>query len=113
MNFDELYETMKKFKLMITTIVMAITFIIAGYNILKQLEVTQITLLKEAKRHFENNPCKTSIDEWGDYVMVHTQYLELLRKHNPLLAKMNIRAIPRLTKDSCKCYNGNKGGCNE
>lgn len=123
MNYEEIIEIIKKFKLAVTSIAMVVLFFIGSYKIytnlytkidenIKQTEITQISLSKAAKREYENNPCSTSRNEWSDYIMLHSQYQKLMKKHNPLLEEMSILPMEKLAKDSCKCYNG-KGDCDE
>jgi hypothetical protein len=128
MNF---LETLKEFKLAVTTIAMIVSFIISGITLYadihksidnntliieeknKQIELTQISILKSQIRELERYPCKTSRDEWGDYNMLFSQYHKLMKKHNPLLEDLNIKPMERLTEDSCKCYKGAEVGCSE
>ncbi len=116
-------DKIKEFKLMVTSISAAVIFVISGYATYtdiytkmnednKQVELTQISMLKSIIRTLEKNPCKTSRDDWAEYNMLFSQYHKLMKKHNPLLGDMEIKPMERLQKDSCKCYTG-KGVCDE
>lgn len=127
----DFWNTIKEFKLAATTLTMIISFIISGYSVYadihyeidnnkliieernKQIELTQLSILKSQIRELERYPCKTSRDEWGDYNMLFSQYYRLKKKHNPLLVDLNISPMERLTEDSCKCFKGAEGGCSE
>ncbi len=114
----------KEWKLFITTISSIIFFSISGYTVyldihkkieynLNQLELTQLSILKSQINYLEKYPCKTSRDEWSEYNMLFSQYYKILKKHNPLLNDLDIKPMRRLEKDSCRCYKGKKGGCND
>lgn len=115
MNFLEL---LKEFKLLVTTISMVVVFIISGYTLYtdiykninqntKQLELTQLSILKTQITMMESNPCRTSREVWAEYNMLYSQYYQLMKKHNPLLKELDFRPMERLNKDTCKCYRGN------
>ena len=107
-------EVIKDIKFLITTISAVVIIAVSGYltyqSDLRQLELTQMSLLKSQIYVLEDNPCKTSRDEWAEYEMLFSQYQTLLKKHNPLLQEGKRRPMERLREDSCKCF---KGKCNE
>jgi hypothetical protein len=107
-------EVLKDLKFLITTISFVVVFSVSGYlkyhSDLRQLELTQLSILKSQIAILEDNPCKTSRDEWADYEMLFSQYQTLMKKHNPLLKESKIKPMERLKKDSCACY---KGDCHE
>ncbi len=116
-------EFFSEWKLLITSISSLTFFIITVYtayldiykeinNKTNQIELTQMSILKNQIKYLERYPCKVSRDEWAEYNMLFTQYYKLLKKHNPLLTEMDIKPIERLDKDSCRCFRG-QGECNE
>jgi len=110
-------EIIKDVKFLIVTIFTATSIIVGAYinytNNIKQLEYTQISILKSLTHVLENNPCKVTRDEWADYEMLYSQYQTLLKKQNPLLKEASIRPVERLLKDSDMCYRGICKECNK
>jgi len=110
-------ELLKEFKFLITFTSIIITFSVAGYSAytyiytsrelaIRQIELTMKSILKTQIKILENNPCKTSREEWADYNILFNQYQELNKKHNPLLNGMHIKPMERREKDSSNCYKG-------
>lgn len=107
-------EIIKDLKFLITTISAMVIITVGGYltykRDLRQLELTQISLLESQIHVLEDNPCRTSRDDWAEYEMLFSQCQTLLKKHNPLLKETKRMPMKRLEEDSCKCY---RGECNE
>ena len=110
-------EKIKEFKLLTTAISMVVVFTISGWTAYtdiykkidennKQVELTQLTILKTQISMLEANPCKTSRESWADYNMLFSQYYTIKKKHNKLLVELSFKPMERLTSDSCKCYKG-------
>jgi len=71
----------------------------------KQIELTQILILRPLVRIAENNPCFVSDAEWDEYITNGSTLVDLKKKHKLLANNIGFTPIKRVTKteESSKC----------
>ena len=97
-------------------IIAIISIIVAGYNSYdnflraikenqKQIQITQIMILKPLVRQSENNPCYISDIEWDEYLMNGSTLQELKHRHKLISKNLAFTPIKRVRKheEPTKC----------
>ena len=69
----------------------------------KQIEVTQIMILKDIVRKAENNPCVVSDSEWDNYITNYSTLYSLKIKYKKIAKNAPWEPIERLKKDGKEC----------
>jgi len=69
----------------------------------KQIEVTQMMILKDIVRKSENNPCPVSDPEWVDYTKNYTKLFDLKIKYGELHKNALWKPIERITERTELC----------
>lgn len=72
-------------------------------NNTKQIETTQMLILKSVIKDAEKNPCPMSDAAWDDYLTNFTTLYELKIKYHKLPKNAPWQPIERITKRSDKC----------
>lgn len=72
----------------------------------KQIEITQIMILKPLVRYAEKNPCPISDAEWDEYMLNASALYQLKKKHKMIPYSMDFMPIKRITErtDLCTKY---------
>ena len=70
----------------------------------KEIEKTQIMILKRLVRNAEKNPCPVSDPEWDEYLLNKSTLHDLKKKHKLITADLPFRPILRIRErtDACK-----------
>lgn len=69
----------------------------------KQIEVTQMMILKDIVRKAESNPCPVSDTEWVDYTKNYTKLFDLKIKYGELHKNSPWKPIERVTERTEQC----------
>jgi hypothetical protein len=71
----------------------------------KQIEVTQIMILKPLVRYSENNKCPVSDAEWDEYMINASALYELKKKHKLIPSNYPFQPVERITQRTEECKN--------
>ena len=71
----------------------------------KQIEITQMMILKPLVREAEKNPCPVSDLEWDEYLMNGSTLQELKHKHKLLSKDVPFVPILRIKERVVQCKN--------
>lgn len=69
----------------------------------KQIEVTQIMILKPLVRYAEKNPCPVSDAEWDEYMLNASTLYELKKKHKMIPGNMAFMPVKRIKTETAEC----------
>lgn len=110
---DKLIEFLKNTKLLISTIIALITFIITVYNGYlgikkdiaenrKLIEISQMQMLQPLVRAAEKNPCVVTDREWEEYEMNYSTLFDLKVKYKKISPR-GFNIMKRIEEDKPGC----------
>lgn len=111
---DKIFDYLKNTKLLISTVISLIIFIIGVYEGYKEIksdiatntkliEVSQMQMLAPIVRQMEKNPCTVTDLEWEEYETNYSNLFDLRVKYKNLNPKaFNIMKRLEQDKPSCK-----------
>lgn len=71
----------------------------------KQIEITQMMILKPLVRDAEKNLCPVSDAEWDEYLMNGSTLQELKQKHKLVAKEIPFVPVARIKERSAQCTN--------
>jgi hypothetical protein len=80
-------------------------FLVAIENNQKQIEITQMMILKPLVREAEKNLCPVSDAEWDEYLMNGSTLQDLKQKHKLISKDIPFVPIMRIKERSKECIN--------